>query len=69
MKIIKLIEMSCSETSVEVDDDIYEELLKNPNMVYNLTREASESGDFHLYTKASIEVESEDCKTITTIDL
>lgn len=69
MKTIKLIEMSCSETSIEVDDCIYEELLKNPNMVYNLTREVSENGDFHLYTKTLIEIEDEDYKTIKTINL
>lgn len=69
MKIVKLVEMSCSETSIEVDDEIYEELIKNPRMVYNLTRESTENGDFHLYVKTSIEIEDEDCKTIKIITL
>lgn len=69
MKTIKLIEMSCSETSVEVEDDVYEELVKNPNMIYDLTRISTEKGDFSLHNKSCIEIEDEDYKTIKTIDL
>lgn len=69
MKTIKLIEMSCSETSVEVEDNVYEELIKSPNIIYDLTRESTEKGDFSLYHKTCIEVEDENYETIKIIDL
>lgn len=69
MKIVKLVEMSCTETSVEITDEMYEELLKNPNLIYSLTRSATEDNDYSLYNKTIIEVEDEDYNTVNTINL
>ena len=69
MKIVKLIEMSCTETSVEVEDEVYEELLKNPNLIYNLTRSATEDNDYSLYNKTIVEIEDEDYNLLKTINL